>query len=173
MRSELRLTRFMDTTATENGTAVSRPIWKAPSTPDWRISEGSQKVRPYWPITVQKQIMAILMMRGSANSARSVMWLSALLAFSRAMLRSSSVFSDSLSQRALRMLLSRYQSTAMPSSREGMASIRNSHCQPRRPATPCIRSMMPPDSGPPRMPETGIAHMNSATMRARRYEGNQ
>ena len=61
----------------------------------------------------------------------------------------------------------------MPISTAGIASIRNIHCQPAKPELPWNASMIQPDSGLPKMPETGIADMNTAMILARRCAGNQ
>ena len=61
----------------------------------------------------------------------------------------------------------------MPTSTAGTASIMNIHCQPWKPEPPWKRSMIQPDSGLPKMPDTGIADMNTAMIFARRCDGNQ
>src|SRR5437764_1444819 len=62
---------------------------------------------------------------------------------------------------------------ATPISRAGTASIRNIHCQPRRPPLLPKASMIHPDSGLPKIPATGMADMNRAMIFARRLAGNQ
>ncbi len=54
-----------------------------------------------------------------------------------------------------------------PTTIDGAASTRKSHCQPRRPPTEDILSRSQPETGPPMTPESGIAVMNAATILAR------
>ena len=56
---------------------------------------------------------------------------------------------------------------------EGMPSSRNSHCQPRQPLTPSMYCMIAPETGEPITLAIAIAVMNSATIFARRWPGNQ
>ena len=54
-----------------------------------------------------------------------------------------------------------------------MPSNRNSHCQPAKPAVPLSESMMAPEIGFPRTPETAIAETKSAVLVERSREGYQ
>ncbi len=61
----------------------------------------------------------------------------------------------------------------MPSTSDGSASSRKSHCQFDKPWTPLNACMIQPESGPPTTPATGMPIMKSAFMRPRRVPGYQ
>ena len=54
-----------------------------------------------------------------------------------------------------------------------MPSARNSHCQPASPSTPESESMIRPEIGLPRTPETAMADTNRAVRVERSREGYQ
>ncbi|MNN60870.1 hypothetical protein D3C76_1263430 [compost metagenome] len=60
------------------------------------------------------------------------------------------------------------QNVRIPSSTLGIASSRNSHCQPCRPCTWSKWPMIQPEIGPPITLDSGSPIMNSAMMRPRR-----
>jgi hypothetical protein len=61
---------------------------------------------------------------------------------------------------------------ARPNRTAGAASRMNIHCQPRSPNHPSVPSSAA-EMGDPRKLETGIATVNSPTIRARYSDGNQ
>src|SRR5260370_5292487 len=87
-------------------------------------------------------------------------------------LLSSHVFWDRVSQEACSGWSVKLKRHPIPSRTMGSPSATNNQCQPRYPKTPS-RDNSQADSWEPSNPETGIATMNQAIIRARKAPGIQ
>src|SRR5580658_191474 len=169
----------------------SKPRTRLPKLVTLRKAIGSHNVIPYAQVFKLKYTNAKSQMRGFANVLKSVgaagrgRTLAGATTSGDGDAKAALAVRPSLPSVAVNQLHSGAESHAascgrsmirkrakIPSRTAGRPSRRNSHRQPASPWTLC-KPRSAPESGPPRMPETGPAVINMATTRARACAGNQ